>query len=780
MPSSAGPSASDVPGTPPSSTPRGRGKWAAAGLFTGASALAGVVAAGLLLPFAGAVGIGAKEAVTSYETLPAALTTPPLPQRTIIRDRNQQQIAQLFKENRVIVPLEQISVNLQRAVIATEDSRFYDHNGMDLKGTARALASNAGGDGGQQGASTITMQYVRNVLVVGADSEQEAVAARARSASRKLQEIRYAVEVEKQLSKSEILNNYLNISYFGAGAYGAEAAAHRYFNVSAADLNLTQAATLAGLVQSPQKYDPTRNIEASVRRRNQVLFRMLEVGDITKAQYQEAVKRPMADDLNPQVQSNGCAESVYPFFCDYVVRQVLSDPQYGKTAGDREKFLETGGITIDTTIDPLAQDAAVETVNSYIPPTDESGKAAAVAMVQPGTGQIVTMAQNRTWGTKKDGQTTYNYAVDQKDGGTIGMQAGSTFKIFTLAAALDAGIDPNERINASDGLWLEGGDWGCPGQYFGGFTGQNSTQSGFFNMWEATAYSTNTYFLQRERDAGLCQTVDMASRAGVTLATGKPLEPNISFTLGTSEVSPLSLANAYATFAAHGLYCKPMAITAITSRTGEVIVNEPECSQTIPRDVADGVTAVMTGVVDGPIQGRTGENMSLGRETTGKTGTTDSSAAVWFAGYTPDLATAVWVGDPRGGFKYPLRDITINGTYYDAVFGSYLPGPIWRDVMLAALSESDPVAFDLEAKYGLKSVQQGGGPGVRNGASASTNPYGYQYDGNGYNNNNDYNYNYNYNYNGGNNGGTTGGGTTGGGTQYDGNGNPLPNPATSP
>ncbi len=704
---------------------RGR-KWAAGAKFAGVSVLAGVVAAGLLLPFAGAAGVGAQSTIASYEDLPASLTTPPLPVRTVIRDKNGGQIAQLYKENRVEVPLSAISVYLQRAVIATEDARFYDHNGVDLKGTARALASTAGGEQ-VQGASTITMQYVKNVLITGAETQEGAAAAQARSAARKVQEVRYAVEVERRLTKSEILNNYLNISYFGAGAYGAEAAANRYFSTSAANLTLTQAATLAGLVQSPVKYDPTKNADAAMKRRNQVLGRMLETGAITKAQYTEAIARPVSDDLKPQNQNNGCAESTVPFYCDFVVRQILADPRWGKTPAEREKFLETGGLVIDTPLDPLAQNAAHEAAVDRVPAADESEKAVAVAMVQPGTGNVLALAQNKDWGTSGPGKTTFNYAVDANEGGTIGMQAGSTFKPFTLAAAIDSGIDPNERINATSPLWLDGGDWGCPGMSFGGFTGENSTQSGFFNMWEATAYSTNTYFLQRERDAGLCKTVEMARRAGIHRADGKPLEPNISFTLGTTEVSPLTLANSYATFAAHGNRCEPKAVNSITDRAGKTITVPSVCEQTIPRDVADSVTAVLTGVVDGPFEGRTGANMTLGRETTGKTGTTDSHAAVWFAGYTPEIATAVWTGDPRGGFKYPMQDVTINGEYYGEVFGSSLPGPIWQQAMLGALADTPASNFDLQAKYGMKSVQQGGGPAAgangRNGQNGQYQPY---------------------------------------------------------
>lgn len=677
-------------------------------LFIGASAAAGVIVAAIALPGAGAVAATADATVGAYEELPDAFIAPPLPQQSSVRAADGTQIALLYSENRIEVPLEAISPDMQHAVVAIEDSRFFDHNGVDVKGTARAAINNASGED-VQGASTLTMQYVKNVLVTLARTPDQQAAATARSAARKLQEMKYAVELESRLSKPQILDNYLNISYFGAGAYGVEAASQRYFSKPASELTLVESATLAGIVQSPSAFDPTVDPAAAERRRNLVLARMLELGYINQAQYDEAHGTPLSSYMNPTLPKNGCASGDYPYFCDYAVRQLLANPQFGATPEARQQFLATGGLVINTTLNLKAQDAAQEAVRDRIPDTDPSGKAAAIAMVQPGTGNVEAMAQNRTWGTDGEGKTTFNYAVDKADGGTIGMQAGSTFKIFTIAAALEQGINPYEKVNARNNLYLSGGDWGCPGKQFAGFTGENSTQSGTFDMWQGTAYSTNTYFLQREKDAGLCNVVAMADKAGVHTATGTPLEPNISFTLGTTEVSPLTMANAYATFAAHGVYCEPRALTSVVERDGKTTEVAPSCAQRVPRDVADGTTAILTGVVDGTISGRTGEAMSLGRETTGKTGTTDSQAAVWFAGYTPDMAAAVWVGDPRGGFQYPMRNVRINGTYYDKVFGSSLPGPIWREAMQGALSGEKAKTFELQSKYGLMPVTQGGG-----------------------------------------------------------------------
>lgn len=691
---------------PPIST---RTKVIAGGMFVGVSVAAGVVVAGLALPAAGAIGGGAQAAVEVYGGLPTEFTAPPLPRKSVMTAADGTEIATLYAENRVEVPLDAMAIELQRAIVAIEDSRFYEHNGVDLRGTARALANNATGQE-VQGASTITMQYVKNVLVTTAKTPEEAEAATAVTPSRKLQEMRYAIEVEKQLTKSQILNNYLNISYFGAGAYGAEAAAQRYFSKSAKDVTLSQAALLAGLVQSPTVYDPTVDPAAAQARRDVVLNRMFELGYITPEELAISLAVPVTDDLNPTVPANGCAASPFPYFCDYALRQFLANPLFGETPEDRDELLRVGGLTINTTLDMNAQLSAQDAVFSYIPAEDPSGKAAAIAMVQPGTGHVMAMAQNRTWGDGV-GQTTYNYAVNEAEGGTIGMQPGSTFKIFTIASALQQGLNPYERINATAQMLFPAGDWGCGDQNFEAFVGKNANNyGGNYDMFTAAALSANTWFLQRERDAGICSTVEMAKKAGIVSASGAEIPPTITFTLGVTEVSPLVLANSYATFANHGVYCQAAAILSVVDREGKQTSTTPLCEPRIARDVADATTAVLTNVVDGTISGRTGQNMALGRETTGKTGTSDSNSAVWFAGYTPDMSAAVWVGDPRGGFQYPMQDVTINGQFYSEVYGGELPGPIWRQAMNGALADTPYTPFDLDAKWDLVSAQQGGGP----------------------------------------------------------------------
>jgi membrane peptidoglycan carboxypeptidase len=649
------------------------------------SIVAGVLAAGLALPVVGAAGAAAKNTAESFNNLPSELQTPPLPQTSTILAANGSVIARIYSENRIVVPLQAIAPVLQRAVVAIEDSRFYEHGGVDIHGALRALAANLQSGSVQEGASTLTMQYVRNVLVVTAQTDAERAAARAVTTARKLREMRLAIGLEQRWTKQQILEGYLNIAYFGAGAYGAEAASRRYFSKSAKDLTLPEAAMLAGIVQQPVAFDPLLNPAASQQRRDVVLDRMLQLGDITQAQHDQAVAVPVKAMLKPRDVPNGCTTSAAPFFCDYVMHQLLNDPTFGKTAEDRKALIDQGGLVIRTTLDVKAQSAAQASVEKYIPYNDPSGKAAALAMVEPGTGSIKAMAENRRWGVSGLGYTTYNYAVDAADGGTVGMQAGSTFKAFTLAAALQQGIPINEPIAAPQTRTFTGFT-NCSGQKFAPYTLSNSTGAGTFNMRTGTALSINTFFVELERRTGICQPVQIAEALGVHTGSGKPPSQVPSFTLGVDDVTPLTMASAYATFAAQGKYCAPRAITSVADRNGKQLPVPPvRCSQALDPAIANGVASILAGVIDGPIRGRTGASMSLGRPAGGKTGTTDSNAAVWFVGFVPQLSTAVWAGDPRGGFGHPMQNVTINGHYYVQVYGLSIPGPIWRETMKAAL-----------------------------------------------------------------------------------------------
>jgi len=538
------------------------------GAIVGISVLAGTMVGLMLIPFAGSLGVLTRDVVRDFESLPDELNTPPLPERSVILASDGSVLATIYYQNRIEIPLESIAPIMRQATIAVEDARFLDHNGVDFRGIVRAAASNASSGEISEGASTLTMQYVKNVLVNQATSAEELDAARGDNSARKIKEVRVALALEKRFTKGEILSRYLNIAYFGSGAYGIEAAARRYFSKPAATLTLAEAATLAGIVQRPSSYDPLRNPALSTERRDVVLGRMATLGYISQADSDRAQKIPMQDLLNPTQVSNGCTSSYAPFFCDYVLQSIRENSIFGETPAEREAFLRRGGYTITTTLDPTVQKAITQVVNSTIPIDDPSGKAAAISMVQPGTGQIIAMTQNRDWGTSGRGKTTYNYNVPQNMGGTIGMQAGSTFKIFTLAAALEAGISPNEFISApSPNTFTEFKNCDT-GAIYEPVTVRNSTTSGTLNMAQATAYSTNTYFMAIEERTGICRPADIAEALGVNLGNGEPLLRVPSFTLGTMEIAPLSLANAYATFAAHGRYCNPVPILEIRDRDG--------------------------------------------------------------------------------------------------------------------------------------------------------------------------------------------------------------------
>ena len=680
--------------------------------FVLVAGLAGVVAAAMVLPLAAGAGVLTRNAVDSFESLPTNLDTPDLPERSVIQAADGSVLATIYYQNRIEVPLDAVAPVMRQAIVAIEDERFLEHSGVDLRGTVRAVVSNASNPGGSiQGGSTITQQYVKNVLITQATNEEELEAAQGRTPFRKLREIRLALALERRFTKEQILEKYLNIVYFGGGAYGVEAAARRYFSKPASQLTLVEAATIAGIVQRPTAFDPTRNPDLSEQRRNIVLTKMTQLGQITSAQAAAARRIPVESILEPSQPANGCTSSYAPYFCEYVVRTLRTDPAYGETPAEREAFLRRGGLTIRTTLDPKSQQGATDAVTSYIPIKDESGRAAAITLVRPGSGDIIAMAQNREWGLKGEGKTTYNYNVDRDMGGTIGMQAGSTFKVFTLAAALEAGFSPSERIDSPNPKTFNDFVNCQTGVPFGPLTFRNSGSAGFLDMWQATAFSTNTYFLTLAERYGLCRQAEIAEQMGVNLGGGGDLLRVPTFSLGTMEVSPLSMAGAYAAFANHGEYCEPRAILQITDRSGEdLTVAPPRCRQVIDRGVADTVTAVLTGVIDGPLSGRTGASMSLpDRPAAGKTGSTNDNAAIWFAGFTPDLAGAVWVGDPRGGFKYPMTNVTINGQYYSYVTGGQIPGPIWRESMMAALADSPPRDFEIESPWGVGPVRGNSG-----------------------------------------------------------------------
>jgi membrane peptidoglycan carboxypeptidase len=535
-------------------------------------------------------------------------------------------------------------------------------------------------------------------MVSQAESEEERELARVRNIQRKLDELRYALALEKKYTKDEILERYLNIAYFGAGAFGVQSAAQRFFGVNAADLDIAQAATLAGAVRTPYDTDPSIGKDQQdrlLRRRNLVIDRMAELKMITPGQARTAVAGPLG--LHMRAEPGGCAVSAYPFFCVYVEHEVLTNPAFGYSMADRERRLQRGGLTIWTTIDPTAQRAAERAIAARVNPRDN--QVAAETMVEPGTGHIRAMTTSKHYGRNPKNRntgpnTTYNLAADKVHGGGLGLQAGSTFKAFTLATALSQGmrfgdgfLTPGSFVPSSGYRDCSGKSVDDPGTTIYNAGGEGS--GGPYSLELGTWKSVNIFYMELEREVGLCNVVRTARSLGIKRADGTPLREVPTFTLGANEMDATTVAAAFASFAARGLYCHPMAITTIVERDGTRTEVPPACVTALDPQTADAVNHVLSGVfTKGTMAGQ-----SIGRPAAGKTGTNNGYTSAWFAGYTPNLAAAVSVGDIRGSYRYPLTGVTIGGRYYGAVQGASLPGPIWVDSMRSALRRTPPSTF---------------------------------------------------------------------------------------
>ncbi|MER6510930.1 transglycosylase domain-containing protein [Nonomuraea sp. NPDC001636] len=663
--------------------------------LTGAAMAAGVVAAAIALPAVGGTGAMFVSASEELNIKPEDLKEPPLAEKTTVLDAKGNQIAQFYEEYRENVSLDQVADIMKTAIISIEDYRFYEHGAIDIEGTVRALAKNLSRGGIAQGGSSITQQYVKQVLLNSATTEKEKNAALEASYARKLKELRYAMAVEEKYSKNEILGKYLNIAYFGAGAYGVEAAAKRFFGVSAADLTLSQAATLAGAVQDPNRTDPNLGKESRAQllnRRNVVLDRMLELKKITPEQHEEARAKKLGYKGTPL--PGGCGASQYPYFCMYVRNEILSNPAFGKTKKARTQFLNRGGLEIKTTIDPKMQEAAEEAIKKHVYASDNP--VASEALVKPGTGEIKAMAASRKYGnSRRKHEMSYNVVADAVHGGGVGFQAGSTFKTFTLLTALKQGMKINDGFNVGSG-YTAPNYWAfknCKGQNVGdpSHTVTNDEGGGGFkSLATGTWGSVNTFFMTLEQKVGLCKVVETAKSLGIKRSDGGKLQEFETFTLGINEMDPVTVATAYAAIGARGKYCPPTAITQITDRNGKVTEYKPKCTQAFDPEVADAAANILSGVFTKGTMRAVG---GIGRPAAGKTGTTDDQATAWFAGFTPDLAGAVSIGDPRGSTTHKLNGITIGGQYYSSVFGASIPGPIWNATMKAALKGTPPTAF---------------------------------------------------------------------------------------
>ncbi|MFG2072755.1 transglycosylase domain-containing protein [Nonomuraea maritima] len=661
-------------------------------------ALGGVLVAALAVPVVGGGGIATRNAANVLLDLPPAPREEPLAQVTRLLDKDGRTFAQFYEANRTTVPLAKVAPVMRRAIVAIEDARFYEHGGLDVRGTLRALLTNTQAGAVRQGGSSLTQQLVKNILVESARTDAERDRARAPSLGRKITELRLAMALEKKYRKDEILERYLNIAYFGAGAYGVEAAARRFFSTSASRLTLTQAATLAGAVRMPFSTDPSLGRDHRARllqRRDLVLDRMAGLNWISKQQAATAKSAPLSIKLRSE--PGGCEQSEFPFYCLYVHRELLSNPVFGNTEAERRNRMSRGGLTIRTSLDPIAQRAADRAIREYVHRDDT--EVAAEAMVEPRTGRIKAMAASKGFGrnpgNRKNGpKTTFNLVADVAHGGGQGFQAGSTFKVYTLATALKQGWRFGDGFMTPGSLVPSQGYRNCDGRAVNDpnariLNASGEGEGGPHSLETGTWKSVNIFYMMLERKVGLCNVVRTAKALGVKRADGKPLQEVPTFTLGINEMDPVTVAASFATFAARGMYCRPLAIVEIIGRDGRRTRVPPACERVIERPVADAVNRVLEGVFDkGTMTGQ-----GIGRPAAGKTGTNNGYTSAWFAGYTPTLAAAVSVGDIRGSYRFPLRGVTIGGRYYGSVQGASLPGPIWVRSMRNALRGTEARGF---------------------------------------------------------------------------------------
>ena len=686
--------------------------------FLSVSSLMGVVTAGMLVPVAGPTALAAKSVPSVFNELPGDLQTVAPAEESQLLDSSGGVIAHFYDKQRIVVPSANIADVMKKAIVAIEDKRFYEHNGVDATGIARALVTNLG-DSGRQGASTITQQYVRNSLAergyLEGDADQVS-AATEQTTERKLREIKYALALEKTQSKDEILTGYLNIAPFGPITYGVEAASQRYFSKSASELNYLEAALLAGLVQSPVQYDPLTHPEAAQERRDTVLATMLDQGVITQEEYDEGIATSVDSMLHPTVSSEGCsgADSSKAYFCDYVLSQFLEDPTFGATRIERERLLKTQGITIRTTLDTAKQDAAYAALTNAIPVGDASGLNDALVSLDPRTGKVLAMAQNTTYGIEA-GQTMSNYSADGN------FQVGSTFKVFTLLQWFKEGHSAYETVGSAN-TFYPNGSFKCDGRSItteGYQVNDLAGKTGTMNVVRATGQSVNQAFVNMASRVDFCSIFETAYNMGIT-EDGEVPSPFPANILGSVSASPLQMASVFATIANSGQQCKPQSIESVTDRDENVLKEfAADCKEVISPDLANKTAALLTASAG---QYYTSTRLGDGRPFAAKSGTTDGHANTWLTGFTPSLATAVWVGHGDNSSQ-EVSGVVINGVYHSEIFGeTYVGQNIWAPYMTQALAGT-PVEAVSNANIGATTPQRGATPTPAPSASPNSNDH---------------------------------------------------------
>ena len=576
-------------------------------------------------------------------------------------------LARLFEQNRVLVDPDEIPAVLEQAVLAAEDARFYEHPGYDLRSIARAAIVNIDNGEITQGGSTITQQYVKNTFFREAP----------RTFRRKARELRLAIEIERRYTKDEILDRYLNTVYLGQGAYGVKVAAKTYFGHGLSTMTLPQAALLAGVIKAPSFYDPRENPKRALRRRNFVIDRMLELNQIDAAQAAKARRAPLSVTPDPPR-----TRTRQPYFVEAVKREILDDRRFGGSDIARARNLYQGGLRIETTLELDLQAAAERAIDNNLGLRGDPE--ASLVAIRPSTGEIVAMVGGRDWNASQ-----VNLALGEEGGGS-GRQPGSSFKPIVAATALEQGISLETQFAAGPANFLltDGSTW----------TVHNSegTAGGLLPLGEATVRSVNGVYARLALELGPGSIVNQAKLMGVR--SKLPVYPSIA--LGSAQVSVLDMATAYATLANDGTAIEPTTIRRVTAGNGEII--KPN-QKIVPEAVSPGNAFLLTKVLEQVIQRGTGRAANIGRPAAGKTGTTNDYNDAWFAGYTPDLAVAVWVG-----YRYPRPMTNVHGI---RVAGGTIPAAIWRDFMVEAhrglpvkrfkLPQSDVITVSIDPVTGL-------------------------------------------------------------------------------
>jgi membrane peptidoglycan carboxypeptidase len=655
--------------------------------------LASVVLAAFLFPVVGGLGLVSNRASDVVANGSAQLVEGQVPAVTTMVDAKGSTIAWLYSQRRFEVPSDKIADTMKLAIVSIEDKRFAEHNGVDWKGTLTGLAGYASGDLDTRGGSTLEQQYVKNYqLLVTAQTDAERRAAIETTPARKLREIRMALTLDKTFTKPEILTRYLNLVSFGNGAFGIQDAAQTYFGIDASDLNWQQSALLAGMVQSTSTLNPYVNPDGALTRRNLVLDTMIENLPAKADELRAAKQQPLGILQQPNELPRGCiAAGDRAFFCDYV-------QDYLARAGISKDQLAKGGYLIKTTLDPDVQNSTKQAIDSIAPP-DLDGVADVMSVILPGNNShpVVAMASNRTYGL----DTAAGETVQPQPFSLVGDGAGSIFKIFTTAAALDMGMGINANLDAparfeAKGLG-SGGARGCPRETW--CVQNDGNYRGSMSVTDALAQSPNTAFAKLISQVGVPRTVDMAVKLGLRSyalpGTARPYDPESnesladfikrqnlgSFTLGPIEVNALELSNVAATLASGGVWCPPNPIDKLYDRHGnEVAVTTETCDQVVPAGLANTLANAMskddTGGTAAGSAGSVGWNLPM----SGKTGTTEAHRSSGFVGFTNRYAAAAYIYDdspnPTDLCSWPLRQCGSGNLY-----GGNEPAKTWFTAM---------------------------------------------------------------------------------------------------